>query len=314
MNIMKFATPALCVLALGSVAHSQTVIYTETFPATAASPVSSVGWANDITGGANQQNRIYVFQGDRVYAFAAVAGSEAFYTTMGIDTGSTGDAFPSIDPTAYQFGVSLFVDINPGFNPQNVQSRFAVQIDNGSWYVTRNALNVPTTANTVFANYSLPFDPAAANWNHLTVTGTGSLAPAGTPASVTIGAGAASPLTGNITGAGLIVTYTGQGTHNFDNFQIAATARPGDVNLDTFVTLADLTIIRQNFRTAVTSRTLGDVTNDGFVNFDDFRQWKANYVPAVGEASIGIPEPSALVLTAPALWVISQVRRRKTKN
>jgi hypothetical protein len=53
------------------------------------------------------------------------------------------------------------------------------------------------------------------------------------------------------------------------------------------------------------------VTNDGFVNFDDFRQWKDNYVPAVGEANVGIPEPSAILLATPALWVIGQMRRRR---
>jgi hypothetical protein len=313
MNIIRLITPTLlCLLAMNATVRGQ-VIYQETFPATGAAPLSSVGWANDIV---NNPNRIYVFQGDRVFAFGNTAVAEAFYTSTALDTGATGQAFTAIDPTAYQFGVTLQVDIAAGFSPDEVRSRFLVQMDSGNWYAAATALNVPlASTNDVFSNYSVPFNPAAANWLDVTVSGTGSVA----PSPVTVGGAATSNLTGSITGVGLLVSYgpplgtplMGGGTHNFDNITISATSRPGDVNLDTFVTLDDLTIIRQNFRQAVTSRIQGDVTNDGFVNFDDFRQWKDNYVPAVGEANVGIPEPSAILLATPALWGIGQMRRRR---
>jgi hypothetical protein len=309
MNIMKFLTPTLCVFAMTSTAAGQ-AIYLEDFPHPGGgdTPISSVGWANDLV---SRPNR--VFAGGRVFAFSSVVANEAFYTSTTLDTGATGAAFTAIDPTVYQFGVTFLVDIRAGYHPDELRSRFAVQIDNANWYITTAALNVPLVQEdaTLFRNYSIPFNPAASGWNDLTVSGTGS-----PTVGATIGGPAASNLTGLITGVGLVVSYgptitSGGGTHEFDNFQVQPTARPGDVNLDTFVTLDDLTIIRQNFRTTVTSRTLGDVTNDGFVNFDDFRQWKDNYVPAAGEASIGIPEPSAVVLAVPALWVISQMRRRR---
>jgi hypothetical protein len=311
MNIMKFLTPALCVLTMASTAAAQ-AIYLEDFPhpGGADTPISSVGWANDLV---SRPNR--VFTPGRVFAFANMVANEAFYTSTALDTGATGAAFTAIDPTAYQFGVTFLVDIRAGFSPDELRSRFAVQIGGASWYITTAALNVPLVqeAATLFRNYSVPFNPAASGWNNLTVSGTGN-----PTVGATIGGPAAGNLTGLITGVGLVVSYgptiTGGGTHEFDNFQVQPTARPGDVNLDTFVTLDDLTIIRQNFRTAVTSRTLGDVTNDGFVNFDDFRQWKANYVPAVGEASIGIPEPSGFALAVPALWVIRQMRRRRVSK
>jgi high-affinity K+ transport system ATPase subunit B len=166
-----------------------------------------------------------------------------------------------------------------------------------------------------FANYSLPFLPSAANWNMLTVTGTGVTAAPG--AAAVIGGPAAGNLTGNITGAGVVVTYgeggmaiTGGGTHNIDNFSIRESSRPGDVNLDTFIDLADLMIIRQNFRQSVGSITQGDLTSDGFVNFDDFRLWKNNYIPAAGETVAGVPEPTGAILAAIAVAALRRRRRR----
>jgi MYXO-CTERM domain-containing protein len=303
----------VALLARGAAAQ---VLYTEDFPypagATGDQPISNgTGWVNDVI---ERFNRLYA---GALFAFSGVATADAFYTTTVLDSGATGAAFPSIDPTAYPFGVTLAVDLQNGFSPDEVRSRFAVQINNGSWYVSRTALPVPTTANGPLANYSIPFLPSAANWNNLTLTGTGVTATPG--AAAVIGGPAASPLTGNITGAGVIVTYgenglpiTGGGTHNIDNFQIRQSSRPGDVNLDTFINLADLQIIRQNFRQAVGSITLGDLTSDGFVNFDDFRLWKNNYVPGPGEPAGGtVPEPSGAVLATAALAALAARRRRR---
>jgi hypothetical protein len=287
-------------------------LYTETFgPTTMAAPISSVGWANDLIA---QPNRIFVENDGVVYAFSDAITTEAFYTSTTLDTGATGQAFPTVDPTAYPFGVSFFIDIRNGYSPEEVRSRFAVQINGGSWYSSKTILNVPTTPFGLFANYELHFDPAASGWDNLTVTGTGS----DTTAAV-IGGTAASDLVGNITGAGLVVTYGPPyapsfnlgGTHDFDDFQIVPSAQPGDVDLDTDVDLVDLLLIRTNFREAVAGRTFGDLTNDGFVDFDDYRIWKDNYpVPlSDGTSSVVVPEPGGFLLLAMAFGFIGRACR-----
>jgi hypothetical protein len=323
MNIKKYWIPFLGVV-LSAQSTSGQVIYSETFPypegMTGNQPISTTGWANDVIA---QFTRLYqsVAPDGTVYAYSGAATTEAFYTSTTLDNGDFGQAFASIDPTAYPFGVTLSVDLQNGFSPDEVRSRFAVQINGANWYVSRNALPVPTTANGPFANYSIPFLPAASNWNNLTVTGTGVTAAPG--AAAEIGGPATSPLTGNITGAGVVVTYgegglpiTGGGTHNIDNFQIRESSKPGDVNLDTLIDLADLEIIRTNFRQTVGSVTDGDLTSDGFVDFDDFRLWRDNYVPPPGiDVSLGVPEPAGGVLAALALaatfWTRRSVRQRR---
>lgn len=291
-------------------------IYTETFgpiPGPGNAAISTVGWANDILA---QPTRIFVENDGVVYAFSATATTEAFYTSTALDTGATGQAFPSINPEAYPFGVSFFVNIRNGYSPEEVRSRFAVQMNGTTWYSSKTILNVPTTAFGGFANYELHFERTASLWDNLTVTGTGS----DTTAAV-IGETAASNLVGNITGAGLVVTYGppygpplagGGGTHDFDDFQIIPSAQPGDVDLDTDVDLEDLLLIRTYFRQTVSGRTFGDLTNDGFVDFNDYRIWKDNYpVPLTGGTSgIAIPEPNGFLLVATALGFIF-ARQRK---
>jgi hypothetical protein len=90
---------------------------------------------------------------------------------------------------------------------------------------------------------------------------------------------------------------------------------PGDVNEDGVVDLNDLTVLRTNFGESVTGRIDGDLTGDGLVSFDDFREWKSNYPPAnpgASSAAEAVPEPStiALVLLQAALPLASARRRR----
>lgn len=76
---------------------------------------------------------------------------------------------------------------------------------------------------------------------------------------------------------------------------------PGDVNGDTLVNSVDFDKIRQNFFTAQTERTEGDLVNDDFVDFSDYAQWKQvspkDPDPAGAFASgASVPEPSALLM------------------
>ncbi|MGH7981267.1 MAG: glycosyl hydrolase 53 family protein, partial [Limisphaerales bacterium] len=136
------------------------------------------------------------------------------YTSVAL-TQTAGAAFPTIDPALYS-GIALSVDIQPYLNPDNVTARFAVQINGGNWFVSANALPVPSSTGS-FATYSVAFNAEASLWDSLTVSGNG------TANRAIIGAPSSSNLDGNITGAGLVFVHTGSGgTFNFDNFTIRA--------------------------------------------------------------------------------------------
>jgi hypothetical protein len=103
-----------------------------------------------------------------------------------------------------------------------VTAYLAVQLNNTNWYVASSPLPVPTASDSqTFATYTTAFNPAAANWKNLTVTGSGGL----------IGATASSNLKGVMTGAGLVFVTVGTGgTFNFENFVITGNG-PGGINI-----------------------------------------------------------------------------------
>jgi hypothetical protein len=87
---------------------------------------------------------------------------------------------------------------------------------------------------------------------------------------------------------------------------------PGDVNCDTDVNEIDLGIIAAHFRQNG-AREDGDLTGNGFIDFDDFDQWKKNFAGAgSGAASFaGVPEPaSALLLLCGAAGLLLSAGRR----
>jgi hypothetical protein len=87
--------------------------------------------------------------------------------------------------------------------------------------------------------------------------------------------------------------------------------KPGDVNGDGLVDVADFNVIKNNFRTTVTMRSSGDLTGDGFVDLADFRQWK-DYDPLFAtEAGVSIPEPSAVWLALTGIVAMWGRRRRR---
>jgi hypothetical protein len=194
-------------------------IYSETFPFVGPIagnyPITDAGWTEAV---ANTPNTLYQNLGSdgAVFAFRNVPDTTAYYTSTATDTNQAGLPFPNIKLSAYS-DLNIAVDIAPSFAAANVTAYIAVQV-NGIWYVTANALPVPTTDSGTFVTYNTPFNAAAANWRNLTITSSGA----------TIGSAITSNLSGIMTGAGLVfVTINTGGTHNFDNLVITGTGVGG---------------------------------------------------------------------------------------
>jgi hypothetical protein len=96
---------------------------------------------------------------------------------------------------------------------------------------------------------------------------------------------------------------------------LEAACDPGDVNCMDGVDIVDLQIIAANFRTAG-GRELGDLTGNGFVDFDDFGEWKDNYTgPGLAASAfsfLSVPEPASGLLFVLGLACLSS-RRKRTK-
>jgi hypothetical protein len=83
---------------------------------------------------------------------------------------------------------------------------------------------------------------------------------------------------------------------------------PGDVDNMNGVDLVDYQIIRDHFLQNATMRSEGDLNNDGFVDFRDFRLWKNNFpTPPPGSGAIveAVPEPSGVCLLCLLLLTLS---------
>jgi hypothetical protein len=196
------------------------VIYSEAFPfvgpLAGAYPISSVGWIEAAPG---VPNALYQrIGGDgAVSAFNGSPATAAYYATTTTDTNQAGLPFPNIN-LAYYSDLSISVDIAPTNQSANVTAYVAVQLNGGPWYIAANPLPVPVGDTAAFTTYTMPFNPAAANWKNLTILGQGA----------SIGSVASSKLTGIMTGAGVVFVYTGSGgTLDFDNFLITGTGLGG---------------------------------------------------------------------------------------
>ena len=209
------------------------VLYAETFPYVGplppggTYPLSAVGWGNAIPDSPNRLFALDYAGNGAGFAYEGTPQATAFYTTTAMDTGTSGLAFQTIG-LAGASGLTFAVDIAPALQASNVTAYVAVQINGATWYVASTALPVDTSVDsTTTQNVNQVFSPAAANWKNLTLSGTGA----------TIGSTAGADLSGNITGAGLVIAYTGTGgTFNFDNFQITGTGgtvvvNPGSISL-----------------------------------------------------------------------------------
>ncbi len=86
---------------------------------------------------------------------------------------------------------------------------------------------------------------------------------------------------------------------------------PGDVDGNGTVEILDFNIIRDNlFETEIDGQPVlwgdGDLTGDGLVGFEDFREWKEFAPPeAVAAASFAVPEPGTLVLAGCLLLALT---------
>ena len=200
------------------------LIYSESFPfvgpVAANYPISSAGWVEAVSGA---PNALYQTSGSdgAVFAYSGIPDTTVYYATTASDTNQAGLPFPNINLASYgnPSSLNLSVDIAPTFSSSNVTAYLAVQLNGANWYVAANPLPVPTaTDDPTFATYNTVFNPTAANWKNLTVSGSGGI----------IGSPAASDLKGVMTGAGLVFVYVGSGGNfNFDNFVITGTGVGG---------------------------------------------------------------------------------------
>jgi len=212
------ACAAIAWLLVSSTALADTILYSENFQPPVAEGVTSdqnislIHWAGDIQG-ANQWRLFTNNLGITVPEWAiwswATSGAEAYFTnrTMNSDFSAislaTGPLKFSIDMVSDHFGA-------------NTLNYFAVQIDDGQWYVSTVNLGIPPAT---FTTFEMAFNAARENWRLMTVNAGGSGGPV-------IGALAGADLAGTITGVGFVVDRTGDGTTDFRNFVVSVPEPP----------------------------------------------------------------------------------------
>jgi len=181
--------------------------------------LTGVGWATAAPAGAFGIYSAGPGLGD-VFSYSAAATTNAYFTTDTNDTGLSGLPFVDINPASYP-AVTFEANFTPGNGAGQVSGAvtayWAVQM-NGTWYSSARPIGISLAAQNNYLTNQLGFNPAVTNWNNLTIAGT----------AVTIGAQASSPLTGNITGAGLIFVHDASGGDiNFQDFQIVTNQAVG---------------------------------------------------------------------------------------
>ncbi len=103
----------------------------------------------------------------------------------------------------------------------------------------------------------------------------------------------------------LAVTYT-------DNSVLATVAIPGDTNLDQVINLADLQILGDHWGNQSATWIMGDYSGNGIVDLADLQILGDHWQQSAGDfallAAQFIPEPTALSLLLPMLWLGSRRR------
>ena len=99
--------------------------------------------------------------------------------------------------------------------------------------------------------------------------------------------------------------------YELDSFQ-AVVAAGCDADGMNGCTIADFNLISDNLFDSVPAGTLGDLSGNGRVGYEDFRLWKDNFIPGAGGGGVGgiVPEPASWVLVTVAFLGFSWLRRR----
>jgi hypothetical protein len=223
-NIAGSATNSGLTLSISSVPSG--LLYAEDFPYVGPNGnllLSDVGWV--VSASASTSVGIYENGpglGD-CFSYSPSATTNAYYTMDTNNTGLTGLPFVDINPANYPA-----ISFQAGFVPGNAAGQVSGAISvywavamNGTWYCSSQPQTIALGALSPYQNYDYGFNPAATNWNTVTITGTNAI----------IGGQAPGALTGNITGAGLIMAHnTSTGSDmNFQDFEILTNQAVGVV-------------------------------------------------------------------------------------
>jgi len=199
------------------------ILYAEAFPYIGPNgnlAITGVGWTNAAAAGSFGIFSAGPGLGD-VFSFSSTATTNLYYATDATDIGFSGLPFKDINPASYP-AVTFLANFVPGNAAGQVSGAirvyWAVQM-NGAWYATAQPIPITLTALSPYLTNSFQFNPAVTNWVTVGVSGT----------TVALGGQPSSPLSGNITGAGLIVVHadnTGSDM-NFQDFEISTNVFAG---------------------------------------------------------------------------------------
>ncbi len=197
-------------------------LYAETYPYVGISgnlPLTSVGWANISGAGTG----VGIFQSGTglgaVFDYSPIVTTNLNYTTDTNDTGFSGLPFVDINPASLP-AVTLQAQFSPGNGAGTVNGAitayWAVQMTGGLWYSSTKPIPISVVALNNYLLNQLAFTTTATNWNTMTVSG----------ATVSIGGHPGTALSGNITGAGVVMVHndTTGASMNWENFAITTNA------------------------------------------------------------------------------------------
>jgi hypothetical protein len=199
-------------------------LYAETYPYIGVNgnlPLTGVGWSNASGAGTT----VGIFQSGTglgaVFDYSSAINTNLNFTTDQNDTGFSGLPFVDINPASVP-AVTLQAQFSPGNGAGQVSGAvtayWAVQMTGGLWYSSAKPIPISIVAQNNYLLDQLAFTTAATNWNTLTVNG----------ASVSIGSTPGTALSGNITGAGIIIIHNstagGGSSMNWENFAITTNA------------------------------------------------------------------------------------------
>jgi hypothetical protein len=112
-------------------------------------------------------------------------------------------------------------------------------------------------------------------------------------------------------------TSPNNGSVDWFTYNAAGVYNPGvagDADGNGVVNINDYTLIQGNSFTIVPIGTLGDVNDSGFVDFDDFQQWKTSFpggVAAAEAAIAALPEPASFGMALGAIGFLLMKRRSR---